>query len=904
MIKGSEATASARVADEQYRSIVESAVDFAIIALDANGIVTDWSAGAQATFGWSSEAMRGETLVRIFTAEDLASGRPGRDREMALADGRATGERWYVDATGRRFWGHGETRSLRSHDGRHVGYVKIIHDETHKRHAATELREARRLSDLILRSSRDCIVVLDLEGHTLEVSPGGIESMEVSDVQAILGLSWLRVWPGDAQVAARAALEAAKAGGTGRFQGFCPTHKGKPRWWDVVVSALPGPDGLPERLVTVGRDITDNTLGQIQFRAVAESVPNHVWTAQPDGLLDWFNAQVYAYSGAVEGELDGAGWASIVHPDDLESAGANWAEALATGSHYEAEFRLRRADGAYRWHIARARPISSIDGAVARWVGTNTDIEDQRSAQAALAAANESLEEQVEVRTRERDRAWRNSQDLQAILDASGVLLSVNDRWSEVLGWRNDEVVGRSHFDLMHEDDHAHTRNAIAVNREQPAYESRHRHKDGGYRWIAWVASHDGASTFASGRHVTAEKQAAAELSSAQEQLRQSQKMEAVGQLTGGVAHDFNNILQVISGNLHLLSRFSLGDERMQQRIVSAEDAVHRGAKLSSQLLAFSRRQPLTPKVLNAGKLVAAMEDLLRRAIGEAVEVELVVSGGLWNTLADPTQIENAVLNLAINGRDAMQGRGKLTIEVGNAELDDRYSRQHAEVTPGQYVMLAVSDTGSGMTPDVAARAFEPFFSTKMVGAGTGLGLSMIYGFVKQSGGHVKIYSEVGAGTTIKMYLPRSMQREEAVQPAATDVPEGGEETILVAEDDEGVRVTVVDILRELGYRVLEARDADSALNVIESGIHLDLLFTDVVMPGSIKSAELARRAQNRLPGLRVLFTSGYTQNAIVHGGRLDPGVELLVKPYRREDLARKVRQLLGPPKTTVPGSR
>ena len=208
------------------------------------------------------------------------------------------------------------------------------------------MREARRLSDLILRSSRDCIVVLDLEGHTLEVSPGGIESMEVSDVQAILGLSWLRVWQGDTQDAARAALEAAKAGGTGRFQGFCPTHKGKPRWWDVVVSALPGPNGLPERLVTVGRDITDNTLGQIQFRAVAEAVPNHVWTAQPDGLLDWFNAQVYDYSGAVEGELDGAGWASIVHPDDLESAGANWAEALATGSHYEAEFRLRRADGA------------------------------------------------------------------------------------------------------------------------------------------------------------------------------------------------------------------------------------------------------------------------------------------------------------------------------------------------------------------------------------------------------------------------------------------------------------------------------------------------------------------------------------------------------------------------------
>jgi PAS domain S-box-containing protein len=903
VIQGSQAAPGGiGVADDAYRRIVESAVDFAIIAIDTDGVVTDWSAGARHTFGWTAEEMKGATLGRIFTPEDLASDRPGRDRELALSDGRAHGERWYLDAAGRRFWGRGETQPLRSQDGRHVGYVKIIHDETEKRHVATELREARNLSDLILRSSRDCIVVLDLEGRTLEVSPGGIESMEISDVQAILGLSWLRVWQPETQDAARAALEAAKAGGVGRFQGFCPTHQGKPRWWDVVISPLPGADGAPERLVTVGRDITENTLAQIQFRAVAEAVPNHVWTAQPDGLLDWFNAQVYAYSGAAVGELDGAGWAAIVHPEDLDAAAARWAHSLATESPYEAEFRLRRRDGAYRWHIARAMPIRGIAGAVARWVGTNTDIEDQRSTQAALAAAKEFLEEQVELRTRERDRAWRNSQDLQAILDVSGVFLSANDRWSDVLGWRPDDIVGRSLFDFIHEDDLALTRQALAADAGRPAFESRHRHQDGGWRWIAWVAVHDGDSIFASGRHVTAEKQAAAELSAAQEQLRRSQKMEAVGQLTGGVAHDFNNILQVIAGNLHLLSRFSRGDEKMAQRVASAQDAVRRGAKLSSQLLAFSRRQPLSPKVLNAGKLVAAMEDLLRRAIGDAVEVELVVSGGLWNTLADPTQIENAILNLAINARDAMQGRGKLTIEVGNAELDDRYARQHSDVTPGQYVMLAVSDTGSGMTPEVAARAFEPFFSTKMVGAGTGLGLSMIYGFVKQSGGHVKIYSEVGAGTTIRMYLPRSMQREEVLQPVPTDVPAGGEETVLVAEDDEGVRATVVDILRELGYRVLEARDADSAMNVVDSGIAIDLLFTDVVMPGSIRSTELARRAQNRLPNLRVLFTSGYTQNAIVHGGRLDAGVELLVKPYQRDDLARKVRQVLGQAKPAQPG--
>ena len=320
---------------------------------------------------------------------------------------------------------------------------------------------------------------------------------------------------------------------------------------------------------------------------------------------------------------------------------------------------------------------------------------------------------------------------------------------------------------------------------------------------------------------------------------------------------------------------------------------MRRGARLSSQLLAFSRRQPLTPRVLNAGRLVAGMEDMLRRALGEAIELEFVVSGGLWNTFADPTQIENAVLNLAINARDAMAGRGKLTLEVGNARLDDAYAGVNPEVLPGQYVMLAVSDTGAGMPPEVVARAFEPFFTTKPVGAGTGLGLAMIYGFCKQSGGHVKAYSEVGHGTTMKMYLPRSQLREEALEVVDHGPVLGGTETILVAEDDDGVRATVVEILLELGYRVLQARDADSALSVVASGAPVDLLFTDVVMPGTMKSTELARLARARLPRLAVLFTSGYTQNAIVHGGRLDEGVELLVKPYGRDDLARKLRKML-----------
>ncbi|QDF05434.1 response regulator [Myxococcus xanthus] len=384
-----------------------------------------------------------------------------------------------------------------------------------------------------------------------------------------------------------------------------------------------------------------------------------------------------------------------------------------------------------------------------------------------------------------------------------------------------------------------------------------------------------------------------AERRQAEAALRQAQKMEAVGKLTGGVAHDFNNLLQVISGNLQLLFRDVGDNAQAQRRLTTAVGAVERGARLASQLLAFARRQPLNPTVINLGRLVRDMDDLLRRALGEDVALETIIGGGLWNTFADPNQLENVILNLAINARDAMAGEGKLTVEAGNAMLDDHYAQLHPDVVPGQHVLLAISDTGCGMPPEVLERAFEPFFTTKPEGRGTGLGLSMVYGFVKQTGGHVKIYSEVGHGTTIKIYLPRSLQAE---MPRAEVIPEqveGGTETLLVVEDDSEVRATAVEMLTELGYRVLKASDGQSALAVIQSGIPIDLLFTDVVMPGPVRSPELARQAKALSPDMEVLFTSGYTENAIVHGGRLDPGVQLLSKPYRREDLARKLRQLL-----------
>lgn len=393
---------------------------------------------------------------------------------------------------------------------------------------------------------------------------------------------------------------------------------------------------------------------------------------------------------------------------------------------------------------------------------------------------------------------------------------------------------------------------------------------------------------------------AVAEQQRVEEALRQSQKMEAVGQLTGGIAHDFNNLLTVVTGNVDMASRSlaasGIHDARAQRALDSAMKGAERAASLTQRLLAFSRRQPLAPKAIDVDKLVVSMSDLLNRALGETIELEIVTSPGLWRVEADPNQLESAILNLAVNARDAMAHGGDLVIETANARLDEEYCAAHAEVAPGQYVVIAVTDTGSGMPRHIQERVFEPFYTTKEPGKGTGLGLSMVYGFVKQSGGHIKIYSEEEQGTTIKIYLPRLMS--DVGSDDQSHLAQGLEtspssEMILVVEDDDDVRAYTVECLRELGYRVLEAHDGPSALRLLErQNEPLDLLFTDVVMPG-MTGSELAEAARERQPSLRVLYTSGYTRNSIVHGGRLDAGVEMIAKPFTYAALAQKVRDVL-----------
>jgi signal transduction histidine kinase len=381
----------------------------------------------------------------------------------------------------------------------------------------------------------------------------------------------------------------------------------------------------------------------------------------------------------------------------------------------------------------------------------------------------------------------------------------------------------------------------------------------------------------------------------AERQIRQMQKMEAVGQLTGGIAHDFNNMLAVIISAMNLIQRkVSRGETDLQKFVDAAMDAATRAASLTQRLLAFSRQQPLAPQLLDANRLIAGMSELLGRTLGETIQIETVLAGGLWRTHADQSQLENAVLNLAVNARDAMPDGGKLTIETANCHLDDLYASQHAEVPAGQYVMVAVTDTGTGMPPEIVARAFDPFFTTKPVDKGTGLGLSQVFGFVKQSGGHVKIYSEPGEGTTVRIYLPRHFGEEQVPEASTPGGSLAGspDETILVVEDDVRVRALTVAALGELGYRVLQADAAAPALALLEKHPEVTLLFTDIVMPET-NGRKLADMAARLRPDLKVLFTTGFTRNAVVHNGVLDHGVNFIAKPFTIDQLAEKVRSVL-----------
>ncbi|GJD39338.1 Sensor histidine kinase RcsC [Methylobacterium bullatum] len=553
------------------------------------------------------------------------------------------------------------------------------------------------------------------------------------------------------------------------------------------------------------------------------------------------------------------------------------------------------------------QPITEADGSVTGIFAEGHDVTDRALAEDALRRLNETLEQQVQARTQEvqertqeRDRAWRLSQDLLMVTEADSRIAAINTAWTTLLGWTSDDLAGRSFADLAHPDDRdavCATFSAIVAEPLTDPFEFRLRHADGSYRWFAWTGAFEDGRIYASGRNTTAEREQAAALALAEDALRQAQKMEAVGQLTGGIAHDFNNLLTGIVGSLDLMqTRLSQGRmDNIERYAKAAMSSANRAAALTHRLLAFARRQPLDPKLVDANALIASLEDLLRRTIGETISLDIVMGEGLWATLCDPHQLENAILNLAINARDAMPDGGRLRIETSNSELDRAYARLHPGVEPGAYVRIVVSDTGTGMPADVIARAFDPFFTTKPLGQGTGLGLSMIYGFARQSDGHAKIDSQVGHGTAVKLYLPRSV--EAVPEPGTADtITEaarlGAGETVLVVEDEGVVRDLIVDVLEDLGYRAISAPDGLSGLKILLTQERVDLLVTDVGLPG-LNGRQLADQARETRPNLKVLFITGYAENAIFGNGQLDPGMQMITKPFPVEILAGRIREMM-----------
>ncbi len=662
------------------------------------------------------------------------------------------------------------------------------------------------------------------------------------------------------------------------------TRAGDRRWVRCVGRAVRNERQTIVAIQGAFQDINDQKSIETQLRlslaswhSLAEAMPMIVWTADPSGALDYFNQLTMTYSGLTREELLPNGWISLIHPDDVDAMIATWTRSVAQHAAFEISFRLRRHDGNYRWHLSRAAFVPEGMTGAARWFGSATDIDDQ-----------------MRLQHEAKSLADRLSATMESVGDA---ILAVDNQWKVVyinrhgetlLHITREELIGELLWDKFPEAvgstfDIEYRRcveQQVAVRFEE-YFAPLHKHFE-----INAYPAPDGLTVYF--RDITQQRMLA-------EQMIQAQKLESLGRLTGGVAHDFNNLLTVILGNAEMLVEQATPDTTGHILADMIFTAAQRGAAMTQRLLAFARKQALEPVPSDLNVLVSGTDQLLRHTLGSHIEIAMLRANGLWLTLVDPGQLESALLNLAINARDAMPDGGVLTIETANASLDELYASNYSGVAPGEYVMLAVSDSGSGIAPELLARVFEPFYTTKQMGKGTGLGLAMVYGFVMQSKGHIAISSELGHGTTVKIYLPRLVHGELAAgsagRPALVEC--GNKQLILVAEDDAMVRAYARGQLEELGYRVIEAASGADALALLHSRDDIDLLFTDVVMPGGLSGRQLADAVQAFRPALPILYTSGYTQDAIIQHGRLAPGVMLLNKPYRRAEMAQKVAAAL-----------
>jgi len=905
---------AARASEERLRLVLDSAKDYAIITTDLDRRIVTWSAGAEAILGKAAEDAKGELLDTIFTIEDRAADLPAREAATAATEGCAPDVRWHLRADGSRVFLNGSTHPILDATGSVTGFLKIARDETRERQQTDELAYTRTElleSEARFRNMADhaplMMWVTEPDGSCTYLNRRWYEFTGQTEAEA-LGLGWTKAThPDDEKMAAEAFIAAASAQAPFRIEYRLRRADGTYRW--AIDAAAPrfADDGSFLGHVGSVIDIDDRREAEERVRqasallaAVMEAMPGVVYAkdlkgrmlAANRGTADLVGKPLTAVLGHTDSEfLDDRAQAEAVMANDRRVMADNRTEVV------EEAVSLPSGESAI-W-LSTKSPFRDAEGNVVGLVGSSIDISDRKRVENDLQRLNETLEEEVIRRTADRDRIWRLSTDVMLVADFSAVVHAVNPAWTTLFQWTEEELIGRNFLELIHPDDIASTLaevEKLATGVTTLRFENRYQTKEGSYRWLSWTAVPDETHIHAVGRDIQADKEAAEALQATEEALRQAQKMEAVGQLTGGLAHDFNNLLTGIMGNLELLQH-RIARSRLEDadRLVNAaQGAGRRAASLTQRLLAFSRRQTLDPKPTDVNRLVMGMEDLLRRTVGALTDIEIIGAAGLWTAMIDPGQLENALLNLCINARDAMPDGGRITVETANKWLDERTARER-DLQPGQYLSISVTDTGVGMSPETIQRAFEPFFTTKPIGQGTGLGLSMIYGFARQSGGQVRIYSEVGQGTTMSLYLPRHLgdAAAEIAQGATPEASEGSGETILVVDDEATIRHLIDEVLDEAGYTVIGAADGAAGLKVLQSGARIDLLITDVGLPNGMNGRQVADAAREMRPDLKVLFITGYAENAAVGNGHLEAGMELLTKPFSLDDLTRKVRSML-----------
>jgi PAS domain S-box-containing protein len=799
--------------DARYRAVFESALDFAIIVTDTQGVVTEWNPGAERVLGWTATEIRGCDAACIFLPEDRAAGIVRAEMLRAVQDGRAADERWHLRKSGQRFWASGEMMPLMGSGGEHLGFVKILWDRTEAHLAGAALRKAQQRFETIFETVEAAFAIVEVkfDANDEPIDYRFIEANPAFEHQAGVDLQgkWVTEFAPDLEPFwFKTYGHVAKTGEPTNFENYAEAFQ---RWFDV--RAVRVGDPADRQIAIIFNDVTARREAQEKLRvseALARENAERVQLALAAGAIigtwhwdlpsDRFEVdEAFAYAFGLDPALGRVGIplaqiVATVHPDDQAGLSRAINEAISRGGSYAHQYRVRRADGKFYWIEANGRVDHGADGTPLSFPGVLIDVETRRTIEA------------------ERDRA-------------TAALRSLNEHLEQRVAERT------------------------------------------------------------------------AELMQAEEKLRQSQKMEAVGQLTGGLAHDFNNLLAGISGALELMAlRISQGRvSDLDRYMAAAQGAAKRASSLTHRLLAFSRRQTLDPRPTDVDVLVNGMTDLIRRTVGPGIRIETVEMADLWPALVDASQLENALLNLCINARDAMPEGGRIVIETANRSLDGAAARAY-DIPEGEYLTLSVSDTGIGMPPEVIARVFEPFYTTKPIGQGTGLGLSMIYGFAKQSGGQVRIHSQVGVGTTVRLYLPRyagvvGSGTELAASVPAAFAQEG--ETLLVVDDEPTVRMLVADVLAELGYAVVEAGDGVAGLEVLRSGRRIDLVITDVGLPGGMNGRQMADAGRALRPDVKTLFITGYAETAVIGDKAVGPGMQVLTKPFSIDALAERIHDLM-----------